>query len=451
MSTKRITVTTLGCRLNQFESDALERLLREGGYAVADSDPTAPIHILNSCTITHQADREARQLIAQIRRATPRAHIVVTGCYATASAAEVAAIPGVDLVVGNGAKEQLVRHLDELASREPGAQAAVAVDSPHKRTLSTALPVAPNARRSRAYLKVQDGCDYRCSFCIVPTVRGKSRSLTPATLLSQVDELVTAGVPEIVLTGVHLGTYGRDLTPRTTLVDLLRAMLPRLGSARLRLSSLDPHEVSEPLIDLMAANPERLCPYLHLPVQSCDARILKLMRRAHTVEDLTDLIPRLVQAIPHIAIGSDVIVGFPQEDAAAFANTRHVLDRLPLAYMHVFSYSQRDGTAAATMEGQVPAAQIAQRSHALRRLSAQKRVAFARRFVGTTRTAVVHRQRHAKRDQLVAITDNYLKVFFDGSDAWCGQTVQLIVQDVDNDGSVRGALVHEAAAQVAGF
>ncbi|HET6346352.1 MAG TPA: MiaB/RimO family radical SAM methylthiotransferase, partial [Myxococcota bacterium] len=274
-------------------------------------------------------------------------------------------------------------------------------------------------------LKIQDGCDYRCAFCIVPAVRGKSRSLPPHVLEAQLDELVAAGVPEIVVTGVHLGTYGRDLTPRVTLVALLERLLPRLGSARLRLSSLDPHEVPDALIDLMAANPGRLCRYLHLPVQSCDPGVLRAMRRAHTREHLLDLVPRLASRLPGIAIGSDVIVGFPQESDAAFQNTHDTLAALPMSYFHVFSYSPRAETAAAAMPGHVPREIVATRSRVLRALSARKHAEYARGFAGQTLSAVVHRKRHPRTGRLVAVTGNYLKVQFEGPDALLGACVPV--------------------------
>jgi threonylcarbamoyladenosine tRNA methylthiotransferase MtaB len=422
MQAPRIKISTLGCRLNQFESDALERLLGARGYTIVASDALADVHILNSCTITHGADRDARQWLSRIRAQAPETKIVVTGCYATADAQAVAALPGVDLVVGNGAKEQLVTHLE--AALAGGPRVAVG-DLAGARVLEPRLPVAPAPRRSRAYLKIQDGCDYRCAFCIVPTVRGQSRSLAPHVLEAQLDELVAAGVPEIVITGVHLGTYGRDLTPRVTLVTLLESLLPRLGATQLRLSSLDPHEVPDALIDLMAANPERLCRYLHLPVQSCDPGVLRSMRRAHTREHLLELVPKLAARVPGIAIGSDVIVGFPQESDAAFQNTHDTLAALPMSYFHVFSYSPRAGTTAAAMPGHVPRDVVAARSRALRALSARKHAAYASGFADQTLSAVIHRKRHPKTGRLVAVTENYLKVQIEGPDALLGARVSV--------------------------
>ena len=423
---KRVCVTTLGCRLNQFESDALERLLAQGGYRIVAPAEPADIHILNTCTITHQADAEARALVGKLHAASPATRLVLTGCYATGAAEAAARLPGVALVVDNAAKADMLRHLAALTSA-PNADAAphLACGTPHSRVLTDALPVNPSPRRSRVYLKVQDGCDYRCAFCIVPAVRGKSRSLPPDTLRQQLLELVAAQVPEVVITGVHLGTYGRDLAPRLNLQQLLESMLPHLGLTRLRLSSLDPHEVTPGLIELMAAHPEQLCPYLHLPVQSCDNAILKRMRRAHTVEDLVSLVPRLRAAIPDIALGSDVIVGFPSEDTAAFDNTHRILTDLHLSYLHVFSYSKRAGTDAALMAEQVPAPEIARRSRVLRSLSAVQKRAFASQFVGRELPAVVHRQRHLGSQKLVAITHNYIRVLFEGPDLLLGRAVRI--------------------------
>ena len=437
----RVAVTTLGCRLNQFESDALERRLVTAGHEVVEA-AAADVHVINSCTITHEADAEARALVRRLRRDNPGVSVVVTGCYATAAAAEVAALPGVQLVVGNGAKDRLVEHLERLTPGEAPIVDAPPQPQPQARQpLSSALAPALTPRRSRAYLKIQDGCDYRCAFCIVPFVRGRSRSLAPEILVAQLRELVAAGAPEVVLTGVHLGTYGRDLSPRTSLVELLEALLPHAGPARLRLSSLDPHEVGDELVALLQRGGARLCRYLQLPVQSGDATVLRRMRRAHTVDDLATLVPRLVAAVPGIAIGSDVIVGFPGEGVREFDNTHALLAALPLAYLHVFSYSPRAGTAAAGFGDQVPRPEKARRSRLLRALSAAKQQAFAARHVGAELLGVVHKKRHPKTGKLIAITDNYLRVQLDGPDGLRGRLLPLRVEGAEAGGVFGTALL----------
>ncbi|MBI3988913.1 MAG: MiaB/RimO family radical SAM methylthiotransferase, partial [candidate division NC10 bacterium] len=302
----RVALTTLGCRLNQFETDAMQKMLEGAGFQTVEFSEEADVYVVNTCTITHEADGDSRQMVRRAVRRNPKALVVVTGCYAQAEPERVASIPGVDLVLGNGEKASLFDYLKTLPQK---GQARVAVGEFQRRQPFVTLKPATDPKRSRAYLKIQDGCNYRCAFCIVPEVRGPNRSLPVEEVLKQLDTLVEAGVPEVVLTGIHLGTYGRDLSPSTSLAKLVEAMLPRLQGARLRLSSLDPHEVRDDLMGLFQEHPEKLCRHLHLPVQSGDPKILKLMRRAHTAEDFRRLVLRLAEDVPGISIGSDIIVG----------------------------------------------------------------------------------------------------------------------------------------------
>lgn len=424
----RVAFATLGCRLNQFESDALEAMARAAGHAVVDAEAAPELVVVNTCTITHEADADARQ---QVRRAAREgAKVVVTGCWATAAPAEAAALPGVTLVVGNREKERLFEVLAETCLEEHVPKIDVAPVDLLRRVRVSRLRPAADPRRSRAYLKIQDGCDYRCSFCVVPQVRGRSASVPPAEVQAQLAELVAAGVPEVVLTGVHLGIYGRDLRPRVSLATLVAGLLPLLGAARLRLGSVDPHEVDEPLVSLLATQPQ-LCRYLHLPVQSGDDDTLRRMRRAHTAADLRALVPRLAATVPGIGLGTDVIAGFPGESEAAFAATEALLSSLPLAYLHVFAYSPRAGTDAACLSGQVGAAVKQRRVAALRRLSASKQEAFAGSQVGAQVRAVIHRGRHRRTGMLVGRADNGLTVLVEGGDALLGRAVVVEVTQAD--------------------
>jgi len=409
----RVALTTLGCRLNQFETDAMQKMLEGAGFQTVEFSQEADIYVVNTCTITHEADGDSRQMVRRAVRRNPKALVVVTGCYAQAEPERVASIPGVGLVLGNVEKAHL---LDYLKALPPGGRVQVAVGGFQKRQPFLTLQPATRLGRSRAYLKVQDGCNYRCAFCIVPQVRGPNRSLPVKEVLRQLDDLVEAGVPEVVLTGIHLGTYGRDLSPPTSLAKLVEAMLPRLRMARLRLSSLDPHEVQEDLIRLFQEQPEKLCRHLHLPLQSGDPKILRLMRRAHTAGDFRQLVLHLAEAVPGIAIGSDIIVGFPGEGDEEFQNTYRLLESLPIAYLHVFSYSRRTGTEAAGMKGQVSKEVKAERSRALRALSARKAMAFRRHFVGQVLPVVVLNERDKGTGNLVGLSDNYIKVLFQGPD-----------------------------------
>ncbi len=452
----RIAFTTLGCRLNQFESDALGRMARESGHQVVPCSEPADVVVVNTCAITHEADADSRQRVRQLQRRQPGARVVVTGCYASASPDEVARLPGVALVAGNAEKHALIEQIERLAGREPSAagedaSAPVVHVRPgdlgrHQRVAALRPELAPE--RSRAYLKIQDGCDYRCSFCIVPSVRGRSASVPVATVRAQLAELIAADVPEVVLTGVHLGTYGRDLEPRVRLEGLITEhLLPLLrpGVTRLRLGSLDPHEVSPALVDALAEHGgRRLCRHLHLPVQSGDDGVLRRMRRAHTVRDLQALTATLARRVPGVALGTDVIVGFPGETDEDFDRTYALLESLPLMYLHVFPFSPRRGTAAWSQHAEQPVTpqRRAARSRALRELSRRSARDFAAAHVGAELDVVFHRRRHRRSGAMVALTDNYLRVAVESDDdRLLGALARVRIEEVDGDGGARGRLV----------
>lgn len=422
-------MTTFGCRLNQAETDAMAASLERAGHHVADGGDVDVV-VLNTCTITDQADADARQAVRRVRRQHPHAKVVVTGCYANANPQVAAALPGVDVVLGNGDKDRLL----EVLGRAP-AEPLISVSSLVRRKTLAHLPAARASRRTRALLKIQDGCNYRCSFCIVPQVRGPSRSLSPQAIIEQLQRLVSEGAPEVVLTGIHLGTWGRDLRPRLRLVDLVERLLPHLGGARLRLSSIDPHEVDERLIDVMAAE-SAICRHLHLPVQSGDPEILRAMRRGHTADDFRRLVGTLAKRVEGISIGTDVIVGFPGETEAAFERTRSMLATLPVTYHHVFRYSPRQNTAAAEMSDQVPAAVKSARNQVLRELSETQSQRFAQGFAGCTLDAVLERR---SGGDVVATTDNYLRLPV--ANAPAGVVRALVTVDAHGAAAVRANVI----------
>jgi len=362
--------------------------LVRAGVAAATIDD-ADVVVVNGCTITHAADRDAAAAVRRIHRRNPAAKIVVAGCYGASSSREAAALPGVALVVGNAEKPDIVAIVARAAVHDGAPDVSVA--RLVRGTPLRALPPAADAR-ARVLLEVQDGCDYRCSFCIVPSVRGPSRSLELDDVVARAQALVKGGVAELVLTGVHLGTWGRDLGGARGIATLVRAILPVLGDARLRLSSIDPHEVDDALLDLLASEPQRICRHLHLPVQSCDDGVLARMRRAHRRAAFVDLVERAAIRVPGIAISTDVIAGHPGEDDAAFVQTRDTLAALSLAYLHVFPYSVRRGTAAATMDGHVASAVITARAAELRGVSAIHEARFRAAQRGAVLDVVVHRR-----------------------------------------------------------
>jgi threonylcarbamoyladenosine tRNA methylthiotransferase MtaB len=427
----RIAFATVGCRLNQCETDALRGKALARALDPVPFEEEADIYVINTCTITAEADADSRQLVRRAIRRNPAAVVAVTGCYAQAEPGVVAAIPGVDLVLGNLEKPELLERL--LAAKAAGPP-RVAVGAVGARRWLDAGEYGPGVDpdRTRAFLKVQDGCSYACSFCIVPQVRGPNRSLPPEPILAEIRRLAAAEFPEIVLTGIHLGTYGRDLTPRTSLAALCARIAELPAAPRVRLSSLDPHEVTPELIRLLRESP-RFCRHLHLPLQSGDEAVLRRMRRGHTAAEFAALLERLAAEVPGIAVTADVIVGFPGEDEPAFRRTHDLLAALPIAGLHVFRYSPRPGTSAAGAGAQVPTAAKAARSRALRALAVEKGREFRRRTLGRLLDVVVlHR---AGADGLLeGLSDTYLRVWFEGEPALQGRRVSVRAKQVTGRG-----------------
>jgi threonylcarbamoyladenosine tRNA methylthiotransferase MtaB len=383
----RAAVLGFGCRLSASETEAMVAALARASIDAAPVE-TADVVVVNGCTITHEADRDARAAVRRIHRANPAAKIVVAGCFGASAGASAASLPGVVAVVGNAEKAAIVEVV-RAAQRHTGPP-DVTIARLVRGSAFTLEPVAD--ARARALLAVQDGCDYRCAFCIVPSVRGPSRSAPEDLVVARARELVARGVAEIVLTGVHLGTWGRDLRAgRGALAGLVARLLDVVGDARLRLSSIDPHEVDDAMLGLFVAHPRRLCAHLHLPVQSCDDDVLARMRRGHRRADFVDLVARATAQVPGIAVSTDVIAGHPGESDEAFARTRDTLAALPLAYMHVFPYSKRAGTAAAAMDDAVAPAVVRARAASLREVSAAHEARFRAAAAGDIVDVVVHR------------------------------------------------------------
>ncbi|MGH7407070.1 MAG: tRNA (N(6)-L-threonylcarbamoyladenosine(37)-C(2))-methylthiotransferase MtaB, partial [Candidatus Methylomirabilales bacterium] len=331
----RVAFATLGCRLNQFETDLMADAFRADGCETVPFAAEADVYVINTCTVTARADADSRRLIRQAVRRNPLAFVVATGCYAQRSPQALLTIEGVDLVLGNAEKREVLRYLRDFAWGSP-PRAAVGDIGALRTFQAAAAPTDPH--RTRPFLKVQDGCNFACTFCIIPKVRGPARSLPPEAAVAEARRLAAAGHPEVVLTGINLGTYGWDLTPRVWLSELVRRILAETDLPLLRLSSLHPHEVREDLIGLMAES-GRLCRHLHLALQSGDDGILRAMARSYRARHFRQTVRSAAEAAPGVAIGADVIVGFPGETEEAFQNTVTLLSDLPVAYLHVFTYS----------------------------------------------------------------------------------------------------------------
>ena len=407
-----VALTTLGCRLNQVESQEMGALLEGRGFRVVPAGSPAQVHVVNTCTVTGRADFSDRQAIRRITRDEPGAFLVVTGCYAQTDPDTVAALPGVDLVVGNQEKYRLPDLLDSLVKRARPAMAVADIRE------ARSVPVAPVTRmtgRSRPFVKIQDGCQHRCAFCIVPAARGGSRSQEPKVVLDQVRALAEAGYPDVTLTGVDIGHYGWDLYPRTSLAALVRSLagVPRLRW--LRLSSVLPSYFTDDLVDAVGTLPV-VAPHLHLPLQSGSDRVLRLMRRPYHTGMYRALVDRLAAAIPGLGLGADVIVGHPGETDDDFEATLALVGSLPFSYLHVFTYSDRKGTEAARRPGHVPATVIRERSQRLRRLGREKSHAFRSALVGSAREVLVLEARDHQTGLLSGLTSNYVEVLFPGPD-----------------------------------
>jgi threonylcarbamoyladenosine tRNA methylthiotransferase MtaB len=403
----RVSFWTLGCRLNQHDTAALRGRLRSAGFTESrEGSEDADLLVVNTCTVTRRADQEARQLIRKLHREAPGSRIVVTGCYAQRAPEEIRFLPGVTAVLGTAERDDPAALLRAAAPRTGGALVAVGPGRA-ARAFTTEAPL--HAGRSRALLKVQDGCDSFCAYCVVPYVRGRSRSLPFHEALERARRLLEAGFLEIVLTGADLGSYGRDRGEDRALPRLVEAILGLGDAHRVRLSSIEPHKVEPALAAMIGAVP-RLCRHLHLPLQSGSNRVLRAMRRGYTREDYAALLARIAGRGP-VGIGADVIVGHPGEGEAEFEETRRFLEEMPVTFLHVFRYSGRPGTAASRLAGGVPEARARERSEILRALGDSKTRAFRRSLVGTTIPVVLERGR-GRRGPL-AMSDVYLPVELD--------------------------------------
>jgi threonylcarbamoyladenosine tRNA methylthiotransferase MtaB len=412
--TSTVAFVTLGCRLNQADTHQLQALMEEGGYRTVSLPQAADVVVINTCAVTARAELSDRQAIRRAARVNPGARIVVTGCWAQTSPAAVAALGGVDLVVGNADKPRLPELLAGSVVGQ-GSAARVEVADVGGARLQLVAPRPHLNGRARALVKIQDGCQHRCAFCIVPRARGDSRSLGPALVEEQVRRLVEAGHPEIVLTGVDLGHYGADLQPRSSLAALLARLVAVPGLRWLRLSSMLPAYFTEDVLELVTASPV-IAPHLHVPLQSGSDRVLRLMRRPYTAAMYRRIVERLAAAIPRLGLGADVLVGFPGETDADFAATRALVEALPFSYLHVFPYSTRPETEAARLPRRVDARTVGARARALREVGAAHARRFREAMVGRTEDTLVLESRDRTAGHLVGLTANFVEVTFAGPD-----------------------------------
>ena len=446
----RAAFFTLGCKLNQFETEQMREQLEAAGCETVEWGERADIYVVNSCTVTARADRDTRRLARLARRLNPEAIVVVAGCVAEVYPQSLRAMPEVDLVLPNRDKARLA----ELLQSRGVLRVAPRDDRPDY--AGTGPMLTRFAGHTRAFVKVQEGCDAACAYCVIPQARGRARSVPSDVVEQQVRALLAAGHPEIVLIGTHLGRYGADLEPPTTLGQLCLRLCNIEELPRLRLSSIEPGEVDDDIRRLVAHGGAALagdqaqrygrgkvCRHLHLPLQSGSDSVLARMGRPYEADFYAQLVRQLVQASPALAVGADVLVGFPGEREEEFAETLALVEALPLAYLHVFTYSPRPGTRAAAMGDQVPPEERKRRNHALREIGARKQAAFAKSQVGATLEVVI--ERRLEPDVFEGISDNYLRVKFRARHTAPKPLMAVKIAAAEGDGLVGAALTEYGA------
>ena len=418
---KRFAITTLGCKVNQFEGSSLAEQLATSGYCQVPFSEESDIYIVNSCTVTTRSDRDSRRLIRRAHRKNPNALIIVTGCYAQVSPKEVRALPEVHLVIGNADKHDFLTLLDQNRSRVTSYK-----DAPK----SPVLPLTSYSDQTRAFLQIQNGCDSGCSYCIVPTARGNSRSVPYSQIIKTAQSLCDAGHHELVLTGIHIGAYGLDLASPKNLYDLVTQLLSDCNVERIRLGSLEPTELSDQLIELIASH-DRLCNHLHIPLQSGSDTILASMNRHYTRSFYAERIMRASAAMPNAFIAADLIVGYPGESDADFQDSIDLLEGLPISDLHIFPYSRRPGTKADQQPGHLPPAVISERASYAQALGQKKRFQFLERAVGST-VSVLGNRRMIGEGLLEGMSSNYLTVRFQGNSADCNRITPVTITRHEN-------------------
>ncbi len=424
---KKIAVATLGCKVNQFESASFLSSFQEAGCEIVPFSSRADVYVINTCAVTGRAGQQSRQLVRRALKTNPDARLVVTGCYSQMDPQQILGITENSLcIVGNGYKHLLV----EAALAENSCDLSLLMGNVGLRREISPLQARRFSGRTRAFLRIQDGCNNFCSYCIVPYTRGRSRSVPVREVLDQAAVFAGEGYREIVITGINVGKYGADLGEGETIYSLFSRLCRDFPDMRFRLSSIEPTEVNDTLLDLMTSLPNFM-PHLHIPLQSGDDRILSSMNRHYSAGYFTEVVTLIHAALPHAAIGCDILCGFPGEDETAHTTTFGLIEELPVTYLHVFPYSKRSGTVAASMRDQVVKQVKEERVRELRDLDRTKRELFYARFVGTTQQVLVE-QRNRKNKLLQGFSENYLPVQLDGPASLRGKVVPVRIDRMEN-------------------
>jgi threonylcarbamoyladenosine tRNA methylthiotransferase MtaB len=426
---KKVAFYTLGCKLNYSETSSIGRLFSQAGYDTVDFTDTPDVYVINTCSVTDNADKKCKKVVKEALKVSPNAYVTIVGCYAQLKPKEIAEIPGVDMVLGAAEKFQIIDHITDLTKKPK----ALVLNQPVSEA-NTFVSAYSFGDRTRTFLKVQDGCDYSCTFCTIPLARGASRSDTIEHAVEQAREIAASGVKEIVLTGVNLGDFGiRDGERKDKFVDLVKALDGVEGIDRIRISSIEPNLLTDEIIEFVAQS-KRFVPHFHIPLQSGNNKILGLMRRRYRRELYTERVAKIKELMPDCCIGVDVIVGFPGETREDFVDTYNFLNDLDISYLHVFTYSERENTPAAEMEGVVPGSTRAERSKMLHILSDKKRRAFYETQI--SKTAQVLFEGDIKDGFMHGFTRNYVKVKTKYDPILVNEVKHVQLTNISSDGDV---------------
>jgi len=440
---KKFIIKTLGCKVNQYESEAIAQYLKESGLMESNSGPAingedTKFYIVNTCAVTQKASMQSRQAVRQAIRSNPNARIIVTGCYAQTEPDEIKKIKGVHYIIGHSDKYKIPEMIISEKKKDLPYPKTICRDICNEHNFKQ-VPVITYGNRTRPFLKIQDGCNSFCTYCIVPYARGRSRSMPSESVLVNIKKLKEAGYYEVVLSGIHLGCYGLDLSPETSLFLLLSRIHESQAINRIRLSSIEPLELNEDIIKLVA-KPGSVCHHFHIPLQSGDDLILKRMHRPYTSSFFRELVRTIHELIPDVGIGVDTLIGFPGETDEAFGNTYSLIAELPVSYLHVFPFSHRQKTKASQYPDKVPSSIIKARCQKMRELGNLKKIEFYRKMIDRKVEVLIEEKSNYSTGFLKGITSNYVPVFVSGKDDLKNTIVNVRIEKLNSNNSVFGTI-----------
>ncbi|MFW6264820.1 MAG: tRNA (N(6)-L-threonylcarbamoyladenosine(37)-C(2))-methylthiotransferase MtaB [Bacillota bacterium] len=429
----RVAFHTLGCKVNHYESEAMMDLFKKNSYKIVDFDDKADVYVVNSCTVTNQAARKSRQLARKAKRTNSEAIVALVGCYTQVSPEEVEKISGVDLVVGSSNRSKIVEFVEAYKNNQ---DFNIDIIKYNELNNYEDLRIESLRETTRAYVKIEEGCNQFCSYCIIPYARGPVRSRQTKSILDEVKKLVAKGVKEIILTGTHLGAYGFDCDRNYALENLLLELIKVEGLEHIRLSSIEVTELSDYLLDIIASE-DKMCPHLHIPLQSGSDEILQKMNRPYTIKEFRDKVNIIREKIKDVAITTDIIVGFPGENPDIFEKHYKFVKEIAFSRLHVFPFSPRKGTPAAKMKEQISGKEKKDYSSRMRDLNQELMLAYQQKYIGSVRSVIIEEKRDKESRLLTGMTDNYIKVLVDADDKYMGQLVKVkLIEGYDYEKTV---------------